>query len=139
MNKTLDEIKVGDRFFDDEELIQTREIKVYTVLKVYGEDFTLDAKGFVNLLVEDSGHKPIMRLYEDSRATFIDEDANLEQIAYDVLRKHTLETVSNGADTLLAEIRKLPDDFLSNDHEMMDIFTGLASAYGYSTDILEHL
>lgn len=140
MNKTLDEIKVGDRFINNKELIQTREIKVYEIIKVYKEkDMTLDGIMILNVLVRVGTDKPIIRLHENENVTFLEEGADIEQVAYDVLRKHTLEQISNSTDTLLAEIRKLPDTKLNGDCEMMQIFTELASAYGYSTDTLERL
>ena len=140
MNKTLDEIKVGDRFINNKELIQTREIKVYEIIKVYKErDMTLDGLMILNVLVRVGTDKPIMRLHENENVTFLEEGADIEQVAYDVLRKHTLEQISNSTDALLAEIRKLPDAKLNGDCEMMRIFTELASAYGYSTDTLERL
>lgn len=140
MNKTLDEIKVGDRFINNKELIQTREIKVYEIIKVYKErDMTLDGIMILNVLVRVGTDKPIMRLHENENVTFLEEGADIEQVAYDVLRKHTLEQISNSTDALLAEIRKLPDTKLNGDFEMMWIFTELTSAYGCSTDTLERL
>lgn len=140
MNKTLDEIKVGDRFINNKELIQTREIKVYEIIKVYKEkDMTLDGIMILNVLVRVGTDKPIIRLHENENVTFLEERADVEQVAYDVLRKHTLEQISNSTDALLAEIEKLPGTKLNGDCEMMRIFTKLASTHGYSTDTLKRL